>query len=131
MIREETARAQPALRASTCEWRHQESYTYDPDRMLRTQTRPDSVQIVRTPDSAGRLDTVQIPGGMLDYEYYPPGMSGAQFWLAARFLVVAPTLLVIGRRSRTNLVISSVPAFPTSSQTIFGGGPSTNPRCRK
>jgi hypothetical protein len=30
------------------------------------------------PDSAGRLDTVQIPGGMLDYEYYPPGTpSGA------------------------------------------------------
>ncbi len=46
--------------------------------MLRTETRPDSVQIVRTPDSAGRLDTVQIPGGMLDYAYYPPGTpSGA------------------------------------------------------
>ncbi|HTQ07050.1 MAG TPA: hypothetical protein VMI54_24500, partial [Polyangiaceae bacterium] len=46
--------------------------------MLRTETRPDSVQIVRTPDSAGRLDTVQIPGGMLDYNYYPAGTaSGA------------------------------------------------------
>ena len=46
--------------------------------MLRTETRPDGVQIVRTPDSAGRLDTVQIPGGMLDYAYYPPGTpSGA------------------------------------------------------
>ncbi len=54
------------------------SYTYDLDRMLRTETRPDGVQIVRTPDSAGRLDTVQIPGGMLDYAYYPPGTpSGA------------------------------------------------------
>jgi len=57
---------------------HQESYTYDLDRMLRTETRPDSVQIIRTPDSAGRLDTVQIPGGMLDYDYYPAGTpSGA------------------------------------------------------
>jgi len=53
---------------------HQESHTYDPDRMLRTETRPDGVPIVRTPDSAGRLDTVAIPGGMLDYEYYPPGL---------------------------------------------------------
>jgi RHS repeat-associated protein len=53
-------------------------YTYDPDRMLRTETRPDGVQIARTPDNAGRLDTVQIPGGMLDHEYYPPGTpSGA------------------------------------------------------
>jgi len=54
------------------------SYTYDLDRMLRTETRPDTVQIVRTPDSTGRLDTVQIPGGMLDYNYYPAGTaSGA------------------------------------------------------
>jgi RHS repeat-associated protein len=46
--------------------------------MLRTETRPDGIQIIRTPDSAGRLDTVQIPGGMLDYKYYPPGTtSGA------------------------------------------------------
>jgi RHS repeat-associated protein len=50
------------------------SYTYDPDRMLRTETRPDGVQIVRTPDSAGRLDTVAIPGGLIDYDYYPPGL---------------------------------------------------------
>jgi RHS repeat-associated protein len=54
------------------------SYTYDADRMLRTETRPDGVQIVRTPDSAGRLSTVQIPGGMLQYNYYPAGTaSGA------------------------------------------------------
>jgi RHS repeat-associated protein len=54
------------------------SYTYDLDRMLRTKTRPDGVQIVRTPDSAGRLDTVAIPGGLIDYNYYPAGTtSGA------------------------------------------------------
>jgi len=54
------------------------SYTYDLDRMLRTETRPDGVQTVQTPDGAGRLDTVQIPGGLLDYAYYPPGSpSGA------------------------------------------------------
>jgi RHS repeat-associated protein len=39
--------------------------------MLRTESRPDGVQIVRTPDSGGRLDTVAIPGGVLNYEYYP------------------------------------------------------------
>jgi hypothetical protein len=50
----------------------------DPDRMLRTETRPDGVQLVRTPDSAGRLDTVAIPGGLIDYDYYPTGTpSGA------------------------------------------------------
>jgi RHS repeat-associated protein len=47
------------------------SYTHDADRMLRTETRPDGVSIVRTPDSAGRLDTVQIPGGLVDYDYVP------------------------------------------------------------
>jgi RHS repeat-associated protein len=51
------------------------SYSYDPDRMLRTETRPGGVQIVRTPDSAGRLDTVAIPGGVVDYDYYPPGLA--------------------------------------------------------
>ena len=46
--------------------------------MLRTETRPDGLQIVRTPDTAGRLSTVQIPGGMLQYNYYPPSTpSGA------------------------------------------------------
>jgi hypothetical protein len=46
--------------------------------MLRTETRPDGVELIRTPDAAGRLDTVQIPGGLLDYDYYPPGTpSGA------------------------------------------------------
>jgi RHS repeat-associated protein len=39
--------------------------------MLRTETRPDGVSIVRTPDSAGRLDTVAIPGGLIDYDYVP------------------------------------------------------------
>jgi RHS repeat-associated protein len=35
-------------------------------------------KVVRTPDNAGRLDTVAIPGGLLDYDYYPPGTpSGA------------------------------------------------------
>jgi RHS repeat-associated protein len=54
------------------------SYTYDADQMLRTEARPDGVQIVRTPDSAGRLSSVQIPGGMLQYNYYPAGTaSGA------------------------------------------------------
>ena len=75
MIKGETARAQPATRASTCEWGHQD---YDADRMLRTESRPNAVQIVRTPDSAGRLDTVAFPGALLDYDYYPPGTpSGA------------------------------------------------------
>jgi RHS repeat-associated protein len=53
-------------------------YTYDLDRMLRTETRPTGEVITRTPDSAGRLDTVAIPGGLIDYDYYPPGTpSGA------------------------------------------------------
>ena len=71
MIKEETARAQP--KASTCEWRQQN----DLDRMLRTETRPNGVQLVRTPDSAGRLDTVAIPGGLVDYNYYPAGGTSA------------------------------------------------------
>jgi RHS repeat-associated protein len=45
------------------------SYAYDLDRMLRTETRPNSVTIIRTPDSAGRLDTVAFPGGLVDYDY--------------------------------------------------------------
>jgi RHS repeat-associated protein len=54
------------------------SYTYDADHMLRTETRPDGLQVVRTPDGAGRLSTVQIPGGMIQYNYYPAGTaSGA------------------------------------------------------
>jgi RHS repeat-associated protein len=44
-------------------------YAYDFDRMLRTETQPNGVTIVSTPDSAGRLDTVAIPGGLLDYDY--------------------------------------------------------------
>ena len=87
MIKEETARAQPAWRASTCEWRHQD---YDPDRMLRTETRPTGDVIVRTPDGAGRLDSVTFPGGLIDYEYIdkrvenlgltgPPGSSRKMF----------------------------------------------------
>jgi RHS repeat-associated protein len=56
----------------------QTSYAYDLDRMLRTETRPTGEVITRTPDSAGRLDTVAIPGGLIDYDYYPPGTpSGA------------------------------------------------------
>jgi RHS repeat-associated protein len=74
MIKEETARAQGAKHPSTCEWRQ----PGDLDRMLRTETRPNGIQIARTPDSAGRLSTVQIPGGMLQYNYYPPATpSGA------------------------------------------------------
>src|SRR4051812_18548606 len=74
MIKEETARAQGAQHPSTCEWRH----LNDADRMLRAETRPDGVHIVRTPDSAGRLSTAQIPGGMLQYNYYAAGTpSGA------------------------------------------------------
>jgi RHS repeat-associated protein len=49
------------------------TYTYDADRMLRTETRPDGLQIVRTPDTFGRQGTVQILGGMLQYNYYPSG----------------------------------------------------------
>ena len=46
--------------------------------MLRTETRPTGETITRTPDNAGRLDTVEIPGGLIDYDYYPPGTpSGA------------------------------------------------------
>ena len=30
---------------------------------------------MRTPDSAGRLDTVAIPGGLIDYDYYPPASA--------------------------------------------------------
>jgi RHS repeat-associated protein len=47
------------------------SYTYDLDRILRTETRPGGVSIVSTPDSAGRLDTIAIPGGVIDYDYVP------------------------------------------------------------
>jgi RHS repeat-associated protein len=70
MIKEETARAQGAKHPSTCEWRH----LNDPDRMLRTETRQTAVQITRTPDTAGRLDTVAIPGGLIDYDYYASGL---------------------------------------------------------
>lgn len=53
-------------------------YTYDLDRMLRTETRPNAVTITRTPDSAGRLDTVAFPGGLIDYDYFPSSApSGA------------------------------------------------------
>jgi YD repeat-containing protein len=46
--------------------------------MLRTETRPNAVTITRTPDSAGRLDTVAFPGGLVDYDYFPPSApSGA------------------------------------------------------
>ena len=46
--------------------------------MLRTETRPTAEVITRTPDSAGRLDTVAIPGGLIDYDYYAPSTpSGA------------------------------------------------------
>jgi RHS repeat-associated protein len=51
------------------------SYDYDLDRMLRTETRPDGVSIVRTPDSAGRLDTVEIPGGLIEYDYVPSNVQ--------------------------------------------------------
>jgi RHS repeat-associated protein len=51
------------------------AYTYDPDRMLRTETRPTSQQIVRTPDAFGRLDTVTFPGGALDYDYVASNAS--------------------------------------------------------
>jgi RHS repeat-associated protein len=54
------------------------AYTYDLDRMLRTETRQTAVQIARTPDTAGRLDTVAFPGGLLNYDYYPASTpSGA------------------------------------------------------
>jgi RHS repeat-associated protein len=45
----------------------------DLDRMLRTETHPTGDVIVRTPDNAGRLDTVAVSSGLLDYDYYPPG----------------------------------------------------------
>jgi RHS repeat-associated protein len=51
------------------------AYTYDADRMLRTETRPTSQQIVRTPDAFGRLDTVTFPGGALDYDYVASNAS--------------------------------------------------------
>ncbi len=54
------------------------TYTYDADRMLRRENRPDGLQVVRTPNDAGNLSTVSIPGGLVSYEYYPAGsVSGA------------------------------------------------------
>ncbi len=48
------------------------TYTYDADRMLRIESRPGGVQIVNAPDTMGRLSTVQIPQGTIQYAYYPP-----------------------------------------------------------
>jgi RHS repeat-associated protein len=45
--------------------------------MLRTETRPTGDVIVRTPDAAGRLDTVAFPGGLLDYDYYASSLTNA------------------------------------------------------
>jgi RHS repeat-associated protein len=73
MIKEETARAQGAKHPSTCEWRH----LNDLDRMLRTETRPTGDVIVRTPDAAGRIDTVAFPDGLLDYDYNPSNLTNA------------------------------------------------------
>jgi YD repeat-containing protein len=45
--------------------------------MQRTETRPTGDVITRTPDSAGRLDTVAFPGGSLDYDYYASELTNA------------------------------------------------------
>ena len=74
-IREGSA-ARSAEGARTDAGGQRESYTYAADLMLRTETRPNAVQIVRTPDSAGRLDTVAFPGGLMDYDYHAAGVSG-------------------------------------------------------
>jgi RHS repeat-associated protein len=59
------------------------SFGYDFDRMQRTELRPDGVQLVMTPDSAGRIDTVAFPGGVLDYDYVASGAASGAGMLSA------------------------------------------------
>ncbi|HEY3496765.1 MAG TPA: RHS repeat-associated core domain-containing protein, partial [Polyangiaceae bacterium] len=54
------------------------AYVYDVDRFLLGETRPGGDQILRTPDGAGRIDTIAIASGLVDHDYYPSGTaSGA------------------------------------------------------
>jgi len=53
----------------------QTGYSYDLDRALSVETHPDGRVIDHTYDAAGRLDLMSIPGGMIDYQYYPPGST--------------------------------------------------------
>ncbi len=49
----------------------QTTYTYNADQQLTQVTRPDGQTIVSDYDSAGRLDTVTLPRGTIDYSYHP------------------------------------------------------------
>ena len=45
-------------------------FSYDLDRMLTQTTRPDGLLIGRTYDSAGKLDFMTTPSGIVDYTYF-------------------------------------------------------------
>lgn len=45
--------------------------------MLFLETRPGSQTIARSYDTAGRLDAVDFPGGLVDHAYYPSSGAGA------------------------------------------------------
>jgi hypothetical protein len=52
------------------------SYSFDLDRKIDSETRPGSILLDPAYDGAGRLDSVAVPGGLLDQTYYsllPPG----------------------------------------------------------
>jgi RHS repeat-associated protein len=53
----------------------QTDYTYDLDRALSLEARPDGRNLDYAYDAAGRLDLLSISGGMIDYQYYPPGST--------------------------------------------------------
>jgi RHS repeat-associated protein len=55
------------------------SYAFDLDRNVETETRPGSILLDPAYDAAGRLDSVAIPGGLLDQTYYSllPPAGGA------------------------------------------------------
>jgi len=50
-------------------------YSYNLDKQLLQETRPDAVVTNRTYDTAGRLDLLTMPTGALDYSYYPAGCA--------------------------------------------------------
>lgn len=54
-------------------------YTFDADRNPKSILRPDGVAIGYQYDSAGRLDALETPEGLVDYAYYPatPPADGA------------------------------------------------------
>ena len=81
-------------------------FAYDLDRMLTQTTRPDGLIVGRTYDSAGKLDFMTTPSGIVDYTYF--GLSPCPGCAPGRLAAIADPSGVTLSHAYDGQLLSSV-----------------------